>query len=127
MSDWQELLARECDVPEKPAKRNKYNNTWTEVDGIKFQSKKEASRWKTLKLLESSGEITDLKRQQPIVCRVNGVNVCKLVTDFSYYDRQKQDIVWEDVKGMKYGAAYQMFKLKKKLVAACTGIDVVEI
>lgn len=107
--------------------KNKYRNKWTEVDGVKFQSKKEAGRWKDLLMLEAAGEITDLKRQFPIKCRVNGTLICSLVTDFSYYCRQRKNLIFEDVKGYKGGPAYAMFKLKQKLVKACTGIDVVEV
>ena len=41
----------------------KYRNKKVEVDGILFDSKKEANRYMELKLLEKAGEITDLKRQ----------------------------------------------------------------
>lgn len=42
---------------------NKYNNKKTEVDGILFDSKKEARRYTELRILEKAGEITDLQRQ----------------------------------------------------------------
>ena len=38
----------------------KYNNTRPVVDGIKFDSKREAERYKELKLLERAGKISDL-------------------------------------------------------------------
>lgn len=49
--------------PEK--KPQKYRNTKTEVDGITFDSKKEAARWQELKLQEACGYIKDLRRQVP--------------------------------------------------------------
>ena len=42
---------------------SKYNSKKVEVDGIIFDSKKEAKRFKELKALESKGFIKDLKRQ----------------------------------------------------------------
>ena len=36
---------------------SKYRNTKTEVDGILFDSKKEAARWLELKALEAAGKI----------------------------------------------------------------------
>ena len=43
-------------------KQNKYGNEKTVVDGITFASRKEASRWQELKMLEKAGEITGLVR-----------------------------------------------------------------
>ena len=43
--------------------RNKYGNKKTVVDGITFDSRKEAKRYQELKLLEKAGEIKDLRRQ----------------------------------------------------------------
>lgn len=43
--------------------KNKYNNKKVIVDGIEFDSKKEAKRYQELKTLERAGHITDLKRQ----------------------------------------------------------------
>ena len=42
---------------------NKYRNKKIEVDGIVFDSKKEANRYRELKLLEDAGEIINLQRQ----------------------------------------------------------------
>lgn len=97
------------------------------IDNIRFASKKEGARYQQLKLLERGNLITDLKLQQPIKCVVNGELVCKYVSDFSYYDREKNAIIWEDVKGYKAGSAYSMFKLKSRLVFACTGIQITEV
>lgn len=40
---------------------NKYNNRKTTVDGIKFDSIREAERYQELKLLEEAGEISHLE------------------------------------------------------------------
>lgn len=42
---------------------SKYHATKTVVDGITFDSKKEAKRYAELKLLERAGAIRDLRRQ----------------------------------------------------------------
>ena len=44
-------------------RKRKYGNRQVEYDGYTFDSKKEAIRWAELKLMERSGQITDLKRQ----------------------------------------------------------------
>lgn len=43
--------------------RIKYYNKKTEVDGVTFDSKREAKRYMELRILEKAGEITDLQRQ----------------------------------------------------------------
>src|SRR6185295_14364812 len=77
------------DIPLKPSK---YKNVKTEVDGIKFDSKKEAKRWQELKLLEAAGEITDLKRQvkYPLTATNNRSDgkterECSYMADFVYW------------------------------------------
>jgi hypothetical protein len=105
----------------KRPRRSKYAAQRTEVDGHKFASKKEAARYAELKLLASAGAITDLRLQVPIRCEVNGVLVCKYVADFQYTRGGKE--VVEDAKGFKT----DVYKLKKKLVAACTGIEITEV
>jgi len=64
-----EMLAayerRKVERPEPAKKPPKYRNTKTEVDGIVFDSKKEAARWQQLKLQEAAGSIKDLRRQVP--------------------------------------------------------------
>ncbi|MBS6476088.1 MAG: DUF1064 domain-containing protein, partial [Clostridiales bacterium] len=41
----------------------KYRSKKTTVDGITFDSRREAARWQELKLLERAGSITELERQ----------------------------------------------------------------
>ena len=44
---------------------HKYRNEKVIVDGISFDSKKEAARYRELKMLERSGAISGLKMQVP--------------------------------------------------------------
>lgn len=110
----------------KPTRYRKYGNTKTEVDGIKFDSKKEANRWSELKLLAMAGKIRNLKRQVPIRCEVNGELVCKYIADFTYdepIDVADWGFVVEDAKGFKT----EVYKLKKKLVEALHGFEIREV
>lgn len=50
-------------VDKAPARKNKYNNQKTIVDGIEFDSKKEADYYIHLKLLKRAGEIKDFGLQ----------------------------------------------------------------
>lgn len=80
----------------QPAKRQtKYRNVPTEFDGIKFASKAEMARYGELRLLEMSGQISDLECQ-PVFVLTAGV---KYYADFRYVEDGKT--VAEDVKGGK--------------------------
>lgn len=96
---------------------NKYHNTKTTIDGIKFDSKAEAKRYIELKLLQKAKKITDLQLQpkyelQPKYKNNKGENIRAITykADFSYTEGNK--VIVEDVKGMET----KEFKLKKKLL-----------
>jgi len=65
---------------------NKYRNIKTTVDGIRFDSKREAERYSELKLLERAGIITDLKLQPKfeLIPKHNGNRALTYIADFSY-------------------------------------------
>lgn len=100
---------------EKP-KKNKYNNIKTTVDGIKFDSKKEADYYCQLKILKRAGEIKDFGLQpryelQPTF-KKNGTThrAITYVADFVIVNNDgTTEII--DVKGVET----QVFKIKKKL------------
>ena len=100
--------------------RNKYRAIKTIVDGIKFDSKKEARRYSQLKLLEKAGAITDLKLQPRFDLIVNNCKCGFYKADFEYVENEKKII--EDVKGMKT----PVYNLKKKLIKAIYGIEIFE-
>jgi len=100
--------------------RNKYRAIKTTVDGIKFDSKKEAARYQELKILEKSGRIFDLKLQPKFDLIVNGKKVGFYRADFEYTENGKN--VVEDVKGMKT----PMYNFKKKMIKAIYGFDIFE-
>ena len=105
-------------------KRSKFGNVKTEVDGITFDSKAEASRFGELKLMELAGVILDVECQPRYELVVNGVKISRYTGDFRYMTREG-DIVVEDVKaGPTKTRAYV---LRKKLVKALYGIDVTEV
>ncbi len=100
--------------------RNKYRAIKTVLDGIKFDSKKEAARYKVLKLLEKAGKITNLELQPRYDLVVNFTKCGFYKADFRYFENDKE--VVEDVKGMKT----PIYNLKKKLVKAIYGIVIFE-
>lgn len=117
----------------KPKKENKYHATKIQADGMVFDSRKEYQRWCELKLLLKAGRISDLKRQvrytvipKQTDSHGNAVKPCEYIADFVYIDNDLKRTVVEDVKGYKRGPAYEVFKIKKKLMLRVHGIDVQE-
>lgn len=95
----------------------KYGNRKTVVNGIKFDSKAEAERYKELKLLEKAGLIKSLILQPEFLLqdkfKYNGrtERAVKYIADFKYFDVARGVYVVEDVKGVETEA----FKIKRKL------------
>jgi hypothetical protein len=108
---------------------SKYHNKQVTVDGIRFDSVREANRWQELKLMERAHEITELQRQVPFklvpTCKtrrgktVYGVSY---IADFVYKDKMGRQVV-EDAKGIKT----EVYKLKYKLMLWIYGIEIQEV
>jgi hypothetical protein len=104
----------------------KYRNVKVEIDGMKFDSKREAARWGQLQLLERAGHIRGLRRQQryelaPSV-KFEGSKRAKpalvLIADFDYWEGDRKIV--EDVKGVITTA----FTIKRHLLKSVWGLDV---
>lgn len=104
-------------------RKNKYGAKRVTLDGIKFSSKREAQRYGQLKLLQRAGKILDLECHPKYKLVVNNKLICSYSADFRYMKDGK--IVVEDVKS-KATATYS-FQIKKKLMAALHGIEVIEV
>lgn len=91
---------------------SKYRAKKTVVDGKKFDSKKEADRYKELKLLLQAGKITELRCQITFPLTAHGIKICSYRSDFVYKINGKMHV--EDVKGFRT----PIYKLKKKLFEA---------
>lgn len=114
------MNAEEYRAAAKP-RRLKYGAEPTIVDGIRFDSKREAARWGELCLLEKAGEITGLKRQERYsLLGANGDlkgisgRTLSYIADFTYYDRRESRQVVEDVKGCQTDVS----RLKLAIMAA---------
>lgn len=96
---------------------SKYKNKKTEVDGIKFDSLKEARRYGELKLLVKGGVIKDLELQPVFeliprqVYQGKTMRKVSYIADFMYKDIKRGITVVEDVKGFKT----DVYKIKMKL------------
>jgi hypothetical protein len=105
-------------------KPNKYNARKTVVQGITFDSGREALRYVALARLEAAGEISQLKHHPPpFELVVNGVKIGRYTPDFIYYKAGK--LVVEDSKSEATRQARD-YPLRKKLMVACFGIQVAE-
>lgn len=113
----------------------KYGNKKVTVDGIKFDSKKEAKRYSELKLMEQCGTIENLELQKSFVLipaqyMIVDANKRKCVeravtykADFYYFDKIQNCYVCEDTKGFKT----KDYIIKRKLMLWVHGIKIVEV
>lgn len=118
---------------------SKYHAKKTVVDGITFDSKKEAKRWQELRQLEQTGQINGLKRQVEFLLipeqreedtigvrggRKRGKLLerkCTYIADFTYYENG--ELVVEDTKGIRT----DVYKVKRKLMLQNWGIRIKEV
>lgn len=98
---------------------SKYHARKTTVDGITFDSRKEADRYLVLKGMEEDGAISGLRRQVRYelipAFDVDGRHYRPVfyVADFTYTDGETGKEIVEDVKGMRTDT----YRLKSKLFA----------
>ena len=69
------------------------------------------------------GEIFGLLLQPRYILEVNGIHIAKYVADFWYADLLSNINVIEDVKGVRT----REYIIKKKLMKAIHGIEIVEV
>ena len=109
---------------------SKYKNKRTEVDGILFDSKKEARRYVELAKMEAAGEIEELRLQVPFELipkqERDGKTIeraCVYRADFVYLDNATGEVVVEDVKGKRTPE----YIIKRKLMLYRYNIQVREL
>ena len=123
----------------------KYHNKKITLDGITFDSLKEANRYRELKLLERAGKISLLRRQVKFLLipaqygktaerYTRGANKgqykrgeliereCAYIADFVYFDADGKKVV-EDTKGMRT----KDYIIKRKLMLERHGIRIKEV
>ena len=93
--------------PAAPQRTSKYNNHPTTVDGIRFDSKKEARYYEQLKIRIAAGEVGYFHMQVPI--RLPGGT--KYVVDFLvFFTDPARPPEYVDVKGVQT----KLFRVKKR-------------
>lgn len=98
------------------------------MNGIKFDSVKEARRYIDLNLLQRAGEIQDLQIQVPFILipkqkdsKGRVIREIKYIADFVYTERGR--LVVEDVKGYRT----KEYQLKKKMMKYFHNIEIKEL
>lgn len=116
--------AKKANLATETTKPSKHRNVKTTIDGITFDSAKEARRWQDLCLWQASGQITQLLRQQRFKIVVNGVHICDYIADVTYREHGK--LVVEDTKSA-HTRKMDVYRLKKKLMLAVHKIEIREV
>lgn len=117
---------------EEEKKKSKYGNKQVVIDGIKFDSKKEANRYLELQLMEDTDYITDLELQKKFELipsyEINGrkIRAMNYICDFYYFDLMTGKYIVEDVKPSK-NFQTDVYKLKKKLFEYKYKIEIKEV
>ena len=122
---------------------SKYKAKKASVDGIEFDSRKEANRYCELKLLQRAGKIQNLElqkafelipaqREADTIGKRGGIIKGKVIEKAVFYRAdfvytESGETVVEDVKGYKGGGAYAVFTIKRKLLLYKYGIKIKEI
>lgn len=108
--------------------RSKYHSKKVTVDGVEFDSRKEAHRYTELLLLERAGAIQGLQRQVKFELipsqRYDGKVIertCHYVADFVY--QENGNTVVEDTKGFRT----KDYIIKRKLMLYLCGIRIKEV
>ena len=107
---------------QRQAKRgNKFGAIKTVLDGITFDSKREAAYYAELKLREKAGEISDVELQRPFALIAGaGKLVGTYKADFTFTDHIAGRWRVIDVKGHDT----PLSKFKRKFVEALHGVKV---
>ena len=102
---------------EPAKKKNKYGNVRKHVDGLKFDSTREADRFGILMLKHKAGLIS-----KPVLQYEFKLVGCSYVCDFLYLDYEKKNFVVEDSKGCRTDE----YKIKAKQMKEIYGITILE-
>lgn len=119
LTDYQGRRALKIEIVSGP-KPSKYRNKKTVVDNIEFASKREATRYQDLKLMQQAGLIHDLELQKQFLLEVNDVKIGSYFADFVYQENGQR--VVEDAKGLRT----RVYQIKKKLMLALHNVSIRE-
>ena len=107
-------------------KVSKFRSQRVDEDGLTFDSKKEAKRYKELRLLLKAGEIGYLARQVEFPLMIEGRKLASYIADFTYTDAKTGEMIVEDVKS-EVTRKLPVYRLKRKMMWLQKGIKVREV
>ena len=117
------------------SKRSKYGAKVVHVNGLRFDSQREAARYAELSLLVSAGEIVDLEIHPGFPLMVVELNtdgppwtfhsIGQYHADFKYRNVRTGNVIVEDVKSKP--TRTEAYWLRKKFVEAQHQIVIVEV
>ena len=110
-------------------KVSKMRNIITSYQGHKFHSKKEVGYYQHLQGLKAVGEVKKIEKQVRYKLAVNKALICTYVLDFkvTYKDRiEYVDVKPWDKKTGKFMLT-PIYQIKKKLMKAIHGINLIEV
>jgi hypothetical protein len=111
----------------KKTKVSKFNNVKSEIDGHKFDSKKESEFYGSLKIKKQAGLIKDFKMQVQYDIVVNNIHIAYYYLDFEIENNDGSfeyiDIKGKDIKSNKF-IKTSVFAIKKRLVEAIYHIKI---
>lgn len=127
-----DMLTPLTSIPQEEKKPSKYRNKKIVVDGIEFDSRKEARRWVELSRQQAAGLIAELRHQVPFelapAVYLNGdakkKPALRYFADFTY---MRGDLfVVEDVKSAATRTK-ESYRIKRHLLLSVHGLQIDEI
>jgi hypothetical protein len=117
------------------SRRNKYGARALELEGIRFDSRREAARYRELQYLTAAGLIQELEVHPRYPLMVLALyqdgppwvfrTVGHYTADFRYVDVSSGEVVVEDVKSRPTRTT--AYRLRKRLVEAMHGVAIREV
>ena len=124
---WEQATPANVHNRRLPKPPSKYRNVKTVVDGLAFDSKREAACYQDLRARQAAGELTELRCQVPfsLYAPVIGggawAEVAVYVADFTYLAGGVVHVT--DAKGAKTA----LYRLKRKWLWLQAGIEIQEV
>ena len=101
--------------------KSKYRNEPITIDGVRYDSKREATYILNLRLREKEGEVYGIELQKRYaLIGPDGLLITTYVADATFWDQKEKRFRIIDVKGVETA----VFKIKKKLMKSLLGLDV---
>ena len=111
---------------EKGRIKSKMGNVRTTYNGVEYDSTKEANFAKDLDWQLRAASIRAWERQVKIEIKIDEFHICNYKADFKVYYCD-DSIMFFDIKGRKEGLAYELFKIKRKLIKKLYAIEIYEV